>query len=78
MWEPQSRYHDADVVALDASFNRYRVLGGIDRLYTGCRWAEGPVWFGDGRYGRRRLAPSPCSRAPAATPMAIPATCRGG
>jgi len=50
MWEPQSRYHDADVVALDASFNRYRVLGGIDRLYTGCRWAEGPVWFGDGRY----------------------------
>jgi gluconolactonase len=50
MWEPQSRYPDADVVALDPSFNRYRVLGGIDRLYTGCRWAEGPVWFGDGRY----------------------------
>jgi gluconolactonase len=22
----------------------------VERLYTGCRWAEGPVWFGDGRY----------------------------
>ena len=22
----------------------------IERLYTGARWAEGPVWFGDGRY----------------------------
>lgn len=49
MWEPQSRYPDADVVSLDKSFDRFRVLGGIDRLYTGCRWAEGPVWFGDSR-----------------------------
>jgi gluconolactonase len=38
------------VVSLDKSFDRYRVLGGIERLYTGGRWAEGPVWFGDGRY----------------------------
>ena len=22
----------------------------MERLYTGCRWAEGPVYFGDGRY----------------------------
>ena len=22
----------------------------IERLYTGTRWGEGPVWFGDGRY----------------------------
>jgi gluconolactonase len=50
MWEPQSRYPDADMVSLDHRFDRFRVLGGIDRLYTGCRWAEGPVWFGDGRY----------------------------
>ncbi len=50
MWEPQSRYPDADVVSLDPSFDRFRVLGGIERLYTGCRWAEGPVYFGDGRY----------------------------
>jgi len=50
MWEPQSRYPDADVVSLDPSFEKFRVLGGIERLATGCRWAEGPVYFGDGRY----------------------------
>ena len=22
----------------------------LDELYTGCRWAEGPVWFNDGSY----------------------------
>jgi gluconolactonase len=22
----------------------------LERLYTGCRWAEGPAWFGAGRY----------------------------
>lgn len=22
----------------------------VERLYTGCRWSEGPVYFGDGRY----------------------------
>jgi gluconolactonase len=22
----------------------------VEQLFTGCRWAEGPVWFGDGRY----------------------------
>ena len=22
----------------------------LDQLYTGCRWAEGPAWFGGGRY----------------------------
>lgn len=22
----------------------------LDKLYTGCRWAEGPVWFKDGDY----------------------------
>ena len=22
----------------------------MERLYTGCRWTEGPAWFGDGRY----------------------------
>jgi gluconolactonase len=29
-----------------------RVLGNvhIERIATGCRWCEGPVWFGDGRY----------------------------
>ena len=23
---------------------------GSDKLYSGCRWAEGPAWFGGGRY----------------------------
>lgn len=50
MWEPQTRYPDADMVSLTPAFDRFRVLGGIERLYTGCRWSEGPVWFGDGRY----------------------------
>src|SRR5690349_17596610 len=22
----------------------------VEKLYTGCRWAEGPAWFGAGRY----------------------------
>jgi sugar lactone lactonase YvrE len=28
-----------------------RLLSGtVEQLATGCYWAEGPVWFGDGRY----------------------------
>jgi gluconolactonase len=49
-WEPNLRYPDPDIVVMHPSFARYRVLGGIERLATGCRWSEGPVWFGDGRY----------------------------
>jgi gluconolactonase len=45
------RYPDARVVILDPRFARYRVgNAAIERLHTGCRWAEGPAWFGDGRY----------------------------
>ncbi|WP_043830026.1 SMP-30/gluconolactonase/LRE family protein [Muricoccus aerilatus] len=47
MWEPSLRYPDPAIRALDASFERYHLaLAGVERLYTGCRWAEGPVWFG--------------------------------
>jgi gluconolactonase len=47
-WQPSARYPDAAVVVVDESFNRYRLpLAKIERLATGCRWAEGPVWFGD-------------------------------
>jgi gluconolactonase len=36
---------------LDPSFAKYQLkLSSIERLATGLRWAEGPVWFGDGRY----------------------------
>jgi len=49
-WQPSARYPDAAVVVVDESFNRYRLpLAKIERLATGCRWAEGPVWFGDAR-----------------------------
>lgn len=45
------RYPDLLIRTLDPSFNRYRLaLAGVERLGTGFRWSEGPVWFGDGRY----------------------------
>jgi len=44
------RYPDPSVQVLDDSFARYRVFNGaVERLATGFRWAEGPVWFGDAR-----------------------------
>jgi gluconolactonase len=51
MWQPAESYPDPAVQILHPSFANYRVtLAAVERLYTGCRWAEGPVWFGDGRY----------------------------
>lgn len=45
------RYPDPAVESLDPRFNRYRLAtAALERLATGCRWAEGPVWFGDGRF----------------------------
>jgi gluconolactonase len=45
------RYPDPAVEAIDPRFEPYRLGGAIvERLWTGARWAEGPVWFGDGRY----------------------------
>ncbi len=50
-WQPASRYPDPSVISLDPRFDKYRLpLAGVERLATGCRWNEGPVWFGDGRY----------------------------
>ena len=44
------RYPDPAIRVLDPSFARYRIgNAGVERLATGFRWAEGPVWFGDGR-----------------------------
>ncbi len=49
-WQPAARYPDPSVVTLDPSFDRYRTgLAKVERLATGCRWAEGPVWLGDAR-----------------------------
>ena len=51
MWEPSTRYPDPNVVVMDPSFAKYRIaLASVERLADGCRWSEGPVWFGDGRY----------------------------
>jgi gluconolactonase len=50
-WEPSLRYPDPAVVALHPSFAKYKLpLASIERLATGMRWSEGPVWIGDGRY----------------------------
>ncbi len=50
-WQPSQRYPDPLVRSLDGSFDRYRLaLAKVEKLATGFRWAEGPVWFGDGRY----------------------------
>jgi gluconolactonase len=45
------RYPDPAVESLDPRFDKYRLgNAALERLYTGTRWAEGPAWFGDGRY----------------------------
>ena len=50
-WRPSQRYPDPAVESLDPSFNKYRIAtAAVERIATGMRWAEGPVWIGDGRY----------------------------
>ncbi|MBS0455421.1 MAG: SMP-30/gluconolactonase/LRE family protein [Proteobacteria bacterium] len=50
-WTLSQRYPDPAVVILDPSFAKYRLFAAsVERLATGFRWMEGPVWFGDGRY----------------------------
>ena len=51
MWAPSQRYPDPNVQVLEPSFNALRLpLASVEQLATGCRWSEGPVYFGDGRY----------------------------
>ncbi len=48
---PSQRYPDPRVEVLDPSFAPYRIFSStVELLGSGMRWAEGPVWFGDGRY----------------------------
>jgi gluconolactonase len=50
-WRDHPRYPDPAIETLDERFEQYRIFSAaVERLYTGCRWSEGPVWFGDGRY----------------------------
>jgi gluconolactonase len=49
-WLPSLRYPDPAIEVLDDSFVKYRLpLTSIERLWTGSRWAEGPVYFADAR-----------------------------
>jgi gluconolactonase len=44
------RYPDPAIRALDPSFKKYHLaLSSVERLWTGSRWGEGPVWLGDWR-----------------------------
>ena len=48
-WAPATRYPDPAVQSLDPRFHKYSLpLAGVERLATGCRWAEGPVWHDGG------------------------------
>lgn len=50
MWDANLRLPDPSVQVLDPSFARYRLpLCSVERLASGFRWAEGPVYFGDQR-----------------------------
>src|SRR6266446_3797466 len=50
-WQPSQRYPDPTVKIVDPSFGRYRLaLAKVERIASGMRWCEGPVWIGDGRY----------------------------
>jgi gluconolactonase len=50
-WQPSQRYPDPSVRIIDASFTKYKLnLAKVEKIASGMRWAEGPVWFGDGRY----------------------------
>ena len=45
------RYPDSRLEVLDERFARYKLANAaLEMLWTGGRWLEGPVWFGDGRY----------------------------
>src|SRR5690606_16797535 len=50
-WQPAAAYPDPAIETLDPAFDAYRLFNaGVERIATGMRWAEGPVWFGDGRF----------------------------
>ncbi len=45
------RYPDPAIETFDPRFRKYPIgNAAVERLCTGMRWSEGPVYFGDGRY----------------------------
>ncbi len=50
-WRDHPRYPDPLIESLDSRFDQYRIFNAaVERLYTGCRWSEGPVWIADARH----------------------------
>ena len=91
-WRPATYYPDPAIHALDPRFEKYWLkLSAVERLTTGLRWAEGPVWFGDGRYllcsdipnqrilkWEEETGASASSASRPTSPTATPATGRDG
>lgn len=49
--KPPTPYPDPAVEVVDPRFAKYQIISAaVERLFTGARWAEGPVWIGDGGY----------------------------
>ena len=47
-WDRPGPYPDPSVEVLDPRFAAIKLNNAaVERLFTGARWAEGPVWFGD-------------------------------
>ncbi|HSW07460.1 SMP-30/gluconolactonase/LRE family protein [Aquabacterium sp.] len=50
-FQPSQRYPDPRIEVLEEHFRSVRLFSAaVEQLASGCRWAEGPVWFGDGRF----------------------------
>ena len=50
-FQASPRYPDPRIEVLDERFLKLRLFSAtVEQLFTGMRWGEGPVWFGDGRY----------------------------
>jgi len=48
---PSPRLPDPRIEIIDPRFGALRLFSGtVEQLATGFYWAEGPVWFGDGRF----------------------------
>jgi gluconolactonase len=84
-WQPAQSYPDPAIITLDPRFDAIKppMNAAVEQLYTGCRWSEGPVWFGEFRSllwsdfpnnrilkWRRRPGRSVCSASPRTTPTA--------
>src|SRR5205085_761187 len=50
-WQPAQSYPDPAIITLDPRFDAIKppMNAAVEQLYTGARWSEGPVWFGEFR-----------------------------